>query len=153
MPRAPSRHIHRPPLTAGPPHGAARSIALPHRPLTVSPRSTRNASRSSRGSPHDPSRLGHGCRYPGGCRGSPGSPPARTAPGAAGPARLLNSPVPAWGWALAPRPPQLLPAEPLCTNVLAPKFSGRGGQNEGFALCSPKNEVYGGKRMSSWIVP
>lgn len=28
MPRAPARHIHRPPLPAGPPHGAARSIAV-----------------------------------------------------------------------------------------------------------------------------
>lgn len=62
MPRAPARHIHRPPLTAGPPRGPARSITVLHAPLTVSPRSTH-------GSPHDPSRLGHRCRDRGGSQG------------------------------------------------------------------------------------
>lgn len=97
MPRAPSRHIHRPPLTARVPHGAARSIALPHHPLTVSPRSTHNPSRSSHGSPHDPSRLGHGCHDPGGCRGCPGFPPALPAPRRSWPGSAVEKPGPCVG--------------------------------------------------------
>lgn len=130
MPRAPARHIHRPPLTAGPPRGPARSITVPHAPLTVSPRSTH-------GSPHDPSRLGHRCRDRGGSQGpSFLSSRPHGLQAAAGPAGLLKSPVSAWGWALAPRPPQLLPTEPLCTNVFSPKISGPAGQGGGFALYS-----------------
>lgn len=97
MPRAPARHIHRPPLTAGPPHDAARCSALPRYPLTVSPRSTHNPSRSCHGSPHDPSRLGHGCRDPGGCRGSAGSPPALTSPRRSWPGPAVVKPGPCVG--------------------------------------------------------
>lgn len=54
MPRAAARHIHRPPLAAGP----SRSCRS-HR---CAPRSTHNRSRSAHGSPGHPSWLGQRCR-------------------------------------------------------------------------------------------
>ncbi|XP_058705120.1 uncharacterized protein LOC131584236 [Poecile atricapillus] len=76
MPRAAARHIHRPPLTAGPPHGPARSIAVTHDRRRVSPRCTHSPLT-------DPLTIPHGW-VPGAAimevpRGSPASPPARTA--------------------------------------------------------------------------